>query len=186
MSGSDLLELTAAGLVLANIALLAARHIGNFGVGIAAVLLYGYIFWRAGLYSSMLLQGAFLALNIYGWWAWSRSRNADGDIRVAPLPRRALGFTLLFTAGGAAALGVAMARWTNAEAPGWDALLTAISLAAQYLQARRHIETWPFWAVVNVIAIGLYGSQGLTWTAVLYGLLLLLAISGWRQWLTAR
>jgi nicotinamide mononucleotide transporter len=182
MSMTTVLETLASALVLANIMLLARRHIANFAVGIVAVLLYAYIFWKAGLYSSMLLQAAFLGLNMYGWWAWRQSRAAQGTIRIAPLSQRDLAMLASLTLAGGVGLGLAMASWTDAQAPWWDAALTALSLAAQLLLARRHVETWPVWCIVNVIAIGLYGSQLLVSTTVLYVILLGLAVHGWRQW----
>lgn len=56
------------------------------------------------------------------------------------------------------------------------------SVAAQVMLAKRYVENWPLWVAVNVAGIGLYATKGLPLTAGLYGLFLILACLGWREW----
>jgi nicotinamide mononucleotide transporter len=59
------------------------------------------------------------------------------------------------------------------------------SVAAQVLQARKNIENWPLWLVVNGVAIASYWTAALAFTAFLYLVYLGLAVAGWRAWATA-
>jgi len=69
--------------------------------------------------------------------------------------------------------------------PWRDAFIAAFSVAAQVLQARKNIENWPLWVVVNLVAIAAYWSADLAYTAFLYAVYLGLAVVGWVAWARA-
>jgi nicotinamide mononucleotide transporter len=73
-------------------------------------------------------------------------------------------------------------KYTDSIMPFRDAFIAAFSVAAQTLQSRKQIENWPFWVVVNGVAIGSYWLGGLYYTAFLYLIYLLMAFGGWRSW----
>ena len=77
---------------------------------------------------------------------------------------------------------LALRRWTNAVIPWRDAFIAAFSVAAQVLQARKNLETWPLWVIVNLMAIPSYWSASLAYSAFLYLIYLGLAFEGWREW----
>jgi nicotinamide mononucleotide transporter len=77
---------------------------------------------------------------------------------------------------------LALRQWTNAVIPWRDAFIAAFSVAAQVLQARKKVETWPLWVVVNLVAIPSYWSASLAYSAFLYLIYLGLAFAGWREW----
>ena len=75
-----------------------------------------------------------------------------------------------------------MSNWTDAAAPYPDAAITVLSVIAQTLLARRFIENWILWIVVDVIAIGVYVTKDLHPTAALYSVFLILAVAGLLDW----
>lgn len=176
------LEITAVLLGIANIVLLIRRSIWNYPVAIVMVLLYFEIFREARLYSDMGLQVFFVVVNLWGWWAWARAGGMGGPVAVE---RMRAGERIGWIAGvvvATALWGSAMAQWTNAAAPWWDAAVAMGSVAAQILLARRKIENWIGWIIVDVLAIGLYWSRGLEPTAGLYIVFLILSIVGFFEW----
>ena len=88
------------------------------------------------------------------------------------------GYTLAF----GLALGAVMHSWTDAALPWLDAMLAALSLVAQWWQARRHTATWWLWIVVDVVYVGMYAVKSLHVTAGLYLLFIGLAVMGLRAW----
>lgn len=176
------LEIVAVLLGIANIILLIRRSIWNYAFGIAMVVLYFEIFREARLYSDMGLQVFFLVVQGWGWWAWARAGGMGGPVAVE---RMRTGERIGWIAGvvvATALWGGAMARWTDAAAPWWDAAVAMGSIAAQILLARRKIENWIGWIVVDVLAIGLYWSRDLELTAGLYVVFLILSIVGLFEW----
>lgn len=176
------IELAATLLGIANIVLIVRRSIWNFPAALAMVSLYAVIFAQAKLYSDAGLQVFFFAINLYGWWAWSRNKADAGEIVVERLSTGALA---AWAAGSGAAIlvwGMIMARLTDATHPYWDGSIAMLSVAAQILMTRRFLENWWWWIAVNLISVPLYLIKGLNLTAGLYGLFLILAIWGLIEW----
>ncbi len=151
-------------------------------LGIANNLLYLVVFWRSRLYADALLQLVYVAISLYGIWRW---RSGRGAARVRPVERA--GAAELALVGGAAAALAALlystlARHTDSDVPALDAITTATSLAAQWLMSRRLLENWWVWIAVDLVYVPLYVYKGLHVTAVLYGVFLLLCISGLAGW----
>ncbi len=186
-----------AGVVVSALAiwLTARRNMLCWPIGLASVVLYAWIFLDAKLYSDMLLQGAFAALQLYGWYRWIAQRRTDpggqpGADERHVLPERDVGLRrlvpgLLSAVVLSVLLGSAMARWTDASLPYVDATLTAFSLIAQYWTARRYIASWQLWVVVDVIYVGMFVFKQLYLTAGLYAAFVVLAGIGWRDWARA-
>lgn len=178
----DALEWVAAGLGVANVALLVRRSLWNYPFGIAMVVLYAAIFWRTKLYSDALLQVFFLFAQIYGWQQWLAGRADDGAVAVRSLTGRARLGWLAAIVVLTLVWGTAMHWLTDAAVPYWDAGVAMASVAAQILLAKRYVDNWPVWVAVDVAAIALYASKDLWLTAGLYGVFLILALAGWREW----
>jgi nicotinamide mononucleotide transporter len=177
-----MIEAIAAALVVVNVALVARRSVWNYPFGIAAVAIYAFVFAGARLYSDMVLQGFFLAANIYGWVNWERVRQETGAVVVGTLSGMARAG---WAAGGVVAAlgwGLLMHRYTDASYPWWDAGNAAASVAAQLLQARRRIESWWLWIAVDVASVPLYALKGLWFTTALYVLLLAISVAGLIEW----
>lgn len=177
------LEWLAAALVLINVALVALRSVWNYPFALVAVSLYAVVFFEARFYSDMLLQGFFFALNIYGWASWIRARDDDGGgVPVGWMTPRARKIWGLSTVAAWFGWSFAMHRFTNAAAPWADGAIAMMSIAAQWLLARRRVESWWLWIAVDLIAVPLFASRGLYATSIVYVLLLGLSIDGLTQW----
>jgi nicotinamide mononucleotide transporter len=176
------LELLAAGLGIVNIVLIARRTALNYPFGIAMVMLYAAVFWQTRLYGTSLLQGFFLAAQLYGWWYWRRSRSDLGPVPVRRLTGEGLLIAAMAGVAGSALAGVILSSYTDAAAPWWDGLNAGWSIVAQLLTDRRFVESWPLWIAIDVLSVWLYASQGLLATAALYAVFLCLAAWGWSNW----
>jgi len=151
-------------------------------VGIVSVSSFIVVFFRAKLYGAMGLQCVYVGLLAYGWYSWRHGGDGHGALRVSRLPKRlAFGLAVL----GAAASGVA-AYWLRARTdealPHLDGFTTSFSLVAQWMQARKYLENWVLWVVVDVVYVGMSPSEGLTLTAGLYAVYVGLALLGFRDW----
>jgi len=150
-------------------------------VVLLADALYLVVFYRARLFSDSLLQIFFVAFTLYGWWHWARGVRQDGEVRVEPLDWRGWLGGLAAGAVGAVLLGWLMVR-VGAALPHLDAALTSYSLVASWWQARKHTANWTLWIAVDLVYIGEYLYKGLRLTALLYLLLVALAVLGLWDW----
>ena len=74
--------------------------------------------------------------------------------------------------------------WLKGAAPPIDALLTALSLCAQWQLNRRQTSSWAWWIAVDLVSIPLYWSRGLPLIAGLSLVFLLICLRGWWNWRT--
>ncbi|MDX2219869.1 MAG: nicotinamide riboside transporter PnuC [Burkholderiales bacterium] len=156
-------------------------HIANWPVSLVSVACYSLVFFHAKLYADALLQVVFFATAIYGWWCWSRSADhAEGGIsRARPGQWGAVAVLMVV---GAVAVSWYLRTFTDSPAPVIDAAILCISLGALWWQARKVMECWWLWILVDVISIPFYWSRGLGLTALLYVIFLIMCIQGLREW----
>lgn len=182
MVGGRPIEWIAVACGILNVGLIIRRSIWNYPFGFVMVVLYFFIFWELRLYSEALLQVYFFAVQVYGVHVWLNGRAPDGRIILAPLGTRMFGLYLGATAVVWLSVAGLMATYTDSSAPYWDSAVAALSITAQFLLSRRHIQSWYLWIAVDVLAIGLFYTRGLEPTAALYVVFLGLAITGLIQW----
>jgi nicotinamide mononucleotide transporter len=101
---------------------------------------------------------------------------------VTRLGAAALAGWMALGAGLTAGWGWYMANRTDASYPYWDAFILIFSLLAQWLQARKNLECWAGWMIVNLVAIGVYWAKDLRLTSGLYVVFLGMAVAGHLAW----
>lgn len=156
----------------------------NFFWGILNSLILGVVFLDQKLFADSALQVVFIVLSVQGWWQWSTRGNPQTEgFRSTSLREqtRLLGV----------AIAVALLLWLvlvelRGSAPPLDALITALSLCAQWQLNRRQVSSWYWWIAVDLISVPLYWSRGLYLIAGLYVVFLALCVHGLRNWQQTR
>ncbi len=142
-----------------------------------SALLYGWLFVEVDLIASAWLQIIFVVAAIWGWFDWGSA----GISQSKSLTMR----TWVVGLVGLAVLWVVLApllQWIGGVATWLDAFVLLGSAAAQILMVRGYVESWPMWVIVNVVGTFHYAKQGLWFTSLLYFVLLVMAMVGWRSW----
>lgn len=173
------MEWIAALLGVVAVWLTARQHILCWPIGLVMVLMYGWIFFDAKLYANMALQLVFAGAQLYGWWHWQHATVASKPVYLS---YKGLGLGLGAGLIGSYLIAQFLLHVTDASAPWWDASLTAFSLIAQFWMARKYVQCWPLWLIIDVLYVWLFIQQALPATALLYGFFTLLALHGWRSW----
>ncbi len=173
-------ELIAVALGLAYIVLAIRQHRVCWIAGGASTAIYVVVFTKAGLLLQAALQVAYVALSVYGWLAWRAGGDLQTRPRSWPLSKHLLAVLAVLVATAASTL--LLAQFTEAPAPLADSLGTWASVVATWLLARRYLETWFWWIVIDSGLAALFASQDLAFTAGLYLAFAVLAIAGWRAW----
>lgn len=177
------LELFAFICALAGVALTALENPWGWPVSAIASLLYGWLFVEHRLYGDGLLQLYFIAVSLWGWRLWRTSNATHATpLRIHRLSVRDSAILAGALGAGWLMLGALLARFTDTDVPWFDAAPTVGSIAAQALVARKALQGWHLWIVVNAIAIALFSWKALWLTALLYALLLALAWVALRRW----
>ncbi|MBL8516606.1 MAG: nicotinamide mononucleotide transporter [Betaproteobacteria bacterium] len=175
------LEIAAFVTGLACVWLAVKMHIANWPMSMVSVACYSVLFFNAKLYADAVLQGVFFAFALYGWWCWRRGETeAAAGVTRATL-RGGVGVLIMVLAGGVA-VALYLKHFTDSPAPVIDAAILAISLGALWWQARKVLECWWLWILVDVISIPFYWSRDLGLTSVLYAIFLVMCIMGLAEW----
>jgi len=178
----QIIEYIAVATGIIHVFLLTRGKVLAWPFGLISVGLYIYIFFLNKLYSDTFLHVVYVLLNIYGWWNWVKHRDNEAAVEVGHLAHRQRLLWPALIVVGVMFWGYGMQQNTDASYPYGDAFTTVASLVAQYLLAKRKLENWIIWIIVDIVAINIYLLKGLYPTSVLYGVYLILSISGWLQW----
>jgi nicotinamide mononucleotide transporter len=152
----------------------------NYPIGALSTIAYCVLFWREGLYASMILNAYLTPTLIYGWIRWRADRETRPVTHVAP--RWIPVYALVTGAAFAGAFGlVTLAGGSFAVT---DSLLLVGTILAQFLMDNKKLESWMVWMLVNVLAIGEYFSAGLAIAGLQYVFFLgnaVWALVAWRR-----
>jgi len=158
------------------------QNILSWPIGLVQVVLYIYVFYNAKLYSDMILHFIYVGLQFYGWYHWLNGDKKNKQLQVSTLSMLRFVNYMLISVAGTALIGYLMAGYTDAALPYADAMIMSTSLVAQWLIARKILETWIFWILVDVVAIGVFLQKELYFTTALYSLFLIMATMGLFAW----
>jgi nicotinamide mononucleotide transporter len=180
---TSILELIAALAGVAGVYLTIRQTVWCFPVGIINVVLYAVLFFSPGiqLYADALLQCIYVVLLVYGWFKWTTKseQKATTPVRIHSTTGLKL---FIITAICTCMLALFLQSNTNASFPWIDSALTCSSLAAQWMIAKKYIENWILWIVIDFCYLPLYSLKHLPFTVILYAVFLLLAVKGYRDW----
>lgn len=154
----------------------------NWPIGIANNAVFVVLFLSAGLYADTVLQVVFAAVGVYGWWAWKHGDGRAAELPVRRVRPREAAIGVGATVAGTVVVALLLTMYTDSQVPWPDAFILAASLLATWGQARKIVEQWWVWIVVDLVSIPLYLSKGLWLTAILYTGFLVLCVDGLRRW----
>ena len=150
-------------------------------VNIVAVILYMILFYQVNLFADAALQAVFVMMQIYGWYSWSKA-TVDRPLLAGYMQKPIMLKSIAIGAVGGLFLGLLFSVYTQASLPWLDSMLASFSLVASYWAAKKYIESWAMWCILDAIYVLMYVYKSLNLTAFLYFLFILLALNGWRMW----
>lgn len=182
LAATSMWEAAAAALGLAYLLLAVRRNLWCWLCAFTSTSIYLVLFADAKLYMQSALQVFYLIMAIYGFIEWRRGRTKEGDvlIRQWPLQMHIAAFAAVMLA--TLVNGWLLARGTDAVSPYLDSFVTWSSVVTTWMVARRLIENWLYWIVIDSLAAYLYFSQGLLVTALLFVLFVGIVVHGYLQW----
>lgn len=178
-----------------SVYLSAKNKVISWPIGIVGVVLFGFLFYQVQLYSDLFEQIYYLLTGFWGWWLWTHPRQNDKDdkneLKVSFGSKK---FNLLGVSS-IAVLTIGLTYFMSnihlifpvlfpipASFPFMDAFTTAMSFVANIYLAKRKIENWYMWIIVDIIAVFLYYQKGVIFLSLLYFFFLLNAFKGLYDW----
>lgn len=180
LSAQSGLEALAVVLALAYVWLAAKQNIWCWPCALFSTAIYSYVFWEVTLPFHAALNAYYMFMAIYGWQQWQKHCDENVSIQRWPLNRHVFFMVLLSIVS--LLLSAAGASLFAAEYLYLDAFITVFSVFATVLVARKVLENWLYWIVIDAVAVYLYLAKGLVLTGFLFVIYSLFAIYGYWQW----
>ena len=174
-------EAAGAALGLAYLLFAVRRNLLCWLCAFASTAIYLVLFARAALYMQSALQVFYLVMAVYGFIEWRRGRSDSGEVLIRSWTLRQHLAAAALVIVAALINGWLLTR-TDAAAPYMDSLVTWGSVVTTWMVARRVIENWLYWIVIDGIAAWLYFTQGLLATALLFVIYLGIVVRGYFAW----
>ena len=144
-----------------------------------------YLYWSHGLYGDAGMACYYTVAACYGYAVWKFGRKKSQTTDVMPITHMPLRLYLpaaVFFLLAWGATFYVLVTWTNSTVPMLDSFTNALSFVGLWALARKYIEQWWFWIVVDVVCCVLYVQKGIPFKAGLYGLYVVIAIAGYFKW----
>jgi nicotinamide mononucleotide transporter len=158
------------------------QNIWSWPVGLVQIALFIVVFYDARLYSDLVLHVIYLLMQVFGWYHWHKGGEQGAPLKVTRLTRTEIWLWAGSSIIGSLLAGYLMATRTDAAAPLPDAFVAVTSVVAQWLLTRKKLESWVFWFVIDLVAMGIYFYKALYFATALYALYLVLAVTGYLTW----
>src|ERR1041384_2788312 len=153
---------------VAGVWLTIKESIWCFPVGLVNVILSLVLFFQQKLYSDVMQQCVYIVLLTYGWHNWIYGKGLNKKLPVSFSSGKLLSVLLFICLCFSVIAGFIFNRYTDASLPYWDATATALSFTAQWMIAKKKIENWILWIIVNMMYIGIYIYKDLFLYAILF------------------
>ena len=150
--------------------------------GIIMPAIYIFVYYDAGLYADFGINIYYLIAAIYGWFFWMWGHGEKKSLPIMHTPCKC--YLPLFLVFIVSFIGIAriLIEYTDSNVPWLDSFTTALSIVGMWMLARKYIEQWFAWILVDIVCCGLYIYKDLYFTSALYGLYSIIAIFGYFKW----
>ena len=149
---------------------------------IASSILYLYVMYQAGLYMESLLQVFYLCMGFYGLSQWSKTINDNQNTYVDlwSIGNHIFAISLVIVLSFLS--GTLLSNFSNAALPFIDAFTTWGAIVASYMVAKKILENWIYWFVIDFISVFIFASRGLYFTSALFVTYLVIIYFGYKSW----
>ena len=176
------LEITAVIFAILYLILAVKQNILCWIAGIISSVLYFFIMQKAGLYMEAYLQVFYVVMGIYGWSQWSASNASNPSFIVNTWSKYQHMIAISIILALSLLSGFLLERYTDAALPFLDALVSWGAVVATYMVAKKLLENWIYWFVIDATSIFLFIERGLWLSAILFATYLVIIFLGYQSW----
>jgi nicotinamide mononucleotide transporter len=173
--------------------LAAKEKIATWPIGLINVVTAFFIYYHVQLYSDMFLQCYFFSIGIYGWIYWGKEKKEHLPLKWLSPKQRLIWLILIIICTAIFGYLISQLHITwplvfslPAAYPYADTLVAVMSIVANALLARRIIENWILWIVVDLMCVYLYIQKDILFISFEFFIFLVIAVFGLYEWMRLR
>lgn len=167
---------------LLYVLLAAIENVWCWLFGVISSALSVYLCYTGQLFLESGLSAFYVVIGIYGWYQWLYGSKEREGITIISFPFTKNLKLVLFGLIIWFPLGLVSSRLSTQAMPYLDAFITAFSIIATWMTAKKILENWLYWIAIDALAIVLYASRDFYLLALLYFIYTLLAVAGYIKW----
>lgn len=169
-------------MALIYVVLAAIENVWCWFFGILASLFSVYLYFSGHLFLESGLQVFYVIIGIYGWYEWLHGSKNKTEPPIISYSFLKLIYLTIIGIIIWIPFGYTAHTYSTQALPYLDAFITAFSIVATWMTAKKIIQNWVFWIVIDGLAVVLYASRSFYLIALLYGIYTILSIIGYLQW----
>ncbi|MEX2470196.1 MAG: nicotinamide riboside transporter PnuC [Pseudohongiellaceae bacterium] len=181
--GNSVAELIAVAFAVAYLLLAVREHIGCWFAAMISTAIYLLIFIDVRLYMEAALQVFYFGMALYGWRQWTHGGRADRPLAVSTWTPSQHGVAIGVIVAATFLSTWLLSSYTDARLPLLDSFTTWGAVITTFMVARKVLENWIYWLVIDSVAIFLYLDRELYFTALLFAVYIVIIFFGWASWL---
>lgn len=155
-----------------------------------STVIYTALFWNVSLLMDSALNVYYIAMAVFGWYQWTHGSHTGAtgiDPKPKPMAVRSMTtgqhvWMIFITAVLTATSGYLLSEHSSAVWPYVDSFTTWASVLTTYLVTQKYLQNWLYWVVIDAVSIPLYIDRGLSLTAALFVLYVVIAVYGYFKW----
>jgi len=144
--------------------------------------IYVYLFINARLYMESVLNVFYFVMAVYGWSVWYYGRTQDHELPVSVWSAVVHAYAIAAIISASLISGYLLSEYTDAAFPYIDSMTTWAAVWATFLVARKVLENWWYWLVIDIASIFIYWSRDLQLTSVLFAIYVIMIPFGLISW----
>ena len=144
--------------------------------------IFVYLFFDVRLYMEAVLNVFYFLMAIYGWHTWFYGRSNEHELLVVRWPRRIHLLAIIMLVALSLVSGYLLDTRTDAAFPYIDSLTSWGAVWATFLVARKVLENWWYWLLIDATMIYVFWAKDLELTAILYFVYLVMIPIGLISW----
>ncbi|WP_041522033.1 nicotinamide riboside transporter PnuC [Gilvimarinus agarilyticus] len=175
-------EIAAVILAIAYLLLAVRQNSLCWYCALASTAIYTALFWDVQLLMESALNGYYMLMAVYGWWQWHHGGARDTELPVQRWSGKKHALTIVTIALLTLTSGSLLHQYTGAAWPYVDSFTTWASVITTFMVARKVLENWLYWMIINTTSIFLFIDRGLYLTAGLLVTYLVISVFGFISW----
>ena len=175
-------ELIAVILAIAYLLLIMRESIWGWPCAFISTLIYTLLFWNVNLLMESALSVYYIGMAVYGWWQWRTGGSQHKGLNIHTWPIRNHLFIAVSLLAISLVSGYLLSHNTQAAWPYLDSFTTWASVLTTYMVAKKVLENWLYWILIDSISMILYLERGLYLTALLFAGYLVICVFGYLNW----
>ena len=140
------------------------------------------LFWDVSLLMESALNVYYLVMALYGWYQWRYGSKDHSTLAIQRWQTHQHLIAIAVILVLSVVSGFGLEKFTTADYPFIDSFTTWAAVFTTWMVARKVLENWLYWIVIDAVSVWLFWQKELYLYALLFIAYTIIAVFGYREW----